>query len=633
MKATQYRIDRSLMALIILVISAFVPVYYGSLKIEEYVQNRLISNATSIIGSAFDNMAGQILKQMGDGDIVLTLFQNEDLRRQVEKSLSVLVTPEIKYVYIVYRDEEGKFRFLADGSKDDKAQLGEKFDVIHEKEWIEAMETGERKVIVQDNIYTIGATYIKPIVQKGEVRALLVADFSVKKVEELRATLGFIRHISVATAITSLVFLYIAVAQYIKGRKIARSLFLDRLTGLPNRNYIDELEGRLRISDYYTALIDIDDFKRINATFGPEAGDRVIREVALYLRTNLKNASVIRYGGEEFLVILPRNKFTDDADAVLFFDRLRQAFKKFRVKVDGHEIKLTVSIGVNISPERVRTIEEAIEKADRALYRAKRDGKDRVRAYSEKAEGLRKRLSVSEIMKALEEERLVCYYQPIMSLERDKVSHYEALARMMTSEGDMLTPVQFLDQIKDTFAYTKMVKMVVEINRKFLEDNPHLQVSINLIPTDLLDRSVIKLLQSLPQKIRERMILEITEVEGIPSFERVKKAITRLRKLGFSVGIDDFGAGYSNLINLTQLQIDFLKIDGTIIKEIHKNKTSYLLTKMVNEFCMEMGIKVIAEYVENEKVLASLQDIGVEFGQGYLLGKPVPPGEVHSATI
>ncbi len=633
MRAVQYRIDRSLLILIALVVSSFFPIYYGSVKVEEFVQKRLISDATSIIGSTFDNMAEKILSLVGKEDIVLALYRNDELRKKIEYDLSLLITPEIKYVYILYRDEEGKFRFLADGSRTDRAEIGEKLDVLNPTEWEEAAIKGKTKVIIQDNLYTIGATYIKPLIQKGEVRALLVADFSIRKVEELRATMGVIRNISMGVSLMSLIFLYIAVYQYFRGRKIARSLYTDRLTGLPNRNYISENLTDLNPGDYYIALLDIDDFKRINATFGPDAGDRVIQEVGKFLISKMKDASIARYGGEEFLILIPRNRFTDDADAVLFFDKVRQSFRKFRLQLQDQEIRLTVSIGINLSTQRDESLESAIEKADRALYRAKRDGKDRVRAFSDRADGMRRRVSVSEVMEAVQKGKVICYYQPVVELSTGKVDYYEALARMIDDKGEVIPPAQFLEDIKDTFAYTKFVKRIIEINTEVLKEQGNLRVSINLIPTDILDRSIVDLLSRVPEGIRERMLLEITEIEGIPSFERVKKTVTKLRKAGFKVGIDDFGAGYSNLINLTQMSIDFLKIDGSIIRDIHKNRTSYLLTKMVNEFCTEMGIKVIAEYVERDKVLACLKEIGVGYAQGYKFGKPVPLAEIIPAKI
>jgi len=633
MRAVQYRMDKSLIILIALVVSSFFPIYYGSVKVEEFVQKRLISDATSIIGSTFDNMAQKILSLVGDEDIVLALYRNDDLREKIEYDLSLLITPEIKYVYILYRDEEGKFRFLADGSKSDRGELGEKLDVLNLSEWNEAMRTGKKKVIIQDNLYTIGATYIKPLVQRGEVKALLVADFSIKKVQELKATMGVIRNISMGISLMSLIFLYIAVYQYFRGRKIARSLYIDKLTGLPNRNYLSEYLSGINPGDYYIALLDIDDFKRINATFGPEVGDRVIKEAGKFLVSRLKDATIIRYGGEEFLILISRDKFTDDAEAVLFFDKVRQSFRKFRMKIGNQEISITASIGINLSTQREESIESAIEKADRALYRAKRDGKDRVRAFSDRADGLRRRISVSEVMDAVQSGKVICYYQPVVEISTGKIDYYEALARIVDEKGEIIPPAQFLEDIKDTFAYTKFVKRIIEFNTEILKEVEGIRVSINLIPTDILDRSVLDLLNKVPKGIRERMFLEITEVEGIPSFERVKKTVARLRKSGFRVGIDDFGAGYSNLINLTQMSIDFLKIDGSIIRDIHRNRTSYLLTKMVNEFCSEMGIKVIAEYVESEKVLACLHEIGVGYAQGFKFGKPVPIDKIIPATI
>jgi len=172
--------------------------------------------------------------------------------------------------------------------------------------------------------------------------------------------------------------------------------------------------------------------------------------------------------------------------------------------------------------------------------------------------------------------------------------------------------------------YTRFVKEIIDINVKLLREREDIRISVNLAPTDVTDENVFEVLLKVENSIRRRMLLEITEVEGIPSFEEVRKAVTELRKLGYRICIDDFGAGYSNLVNLTQMRIDYLKIDGSIIRDIHRNRMSRLLTEMITRFCREVGIKVIGEFVESERVLEELRKIGVHYGQGYHLGKPEP---------
>ncbi len=629
MRTRHSLIDLFLLA--ILVIPASILIYVSSYKVEEFIQERVISDTISIVDHTIGNISKKILNEIGGKDIVMVLSQDDKLRREVEDYLSFLVNPEIKYVYIVYRDKEGKFRFLADGSKEDKGRPGEKLDVFNEEKWKEAVEEAKNVIIIQRNLYTIGATYLKPFVQNGKVRALFVVDFSVRKIRNIQGTLNLIKYLSTGTSVASILFLTLALYQYIRRKRIERALYRDPLTGLLNRSYLEAESFRIDTTYYYIALIDIDDFRKVNTTHGESFGDIVLRQFAEYLGKKLPQGSVlIRYAGEEFLIFVPKIKFADKWDIVSLLEGIKEDIKSNPFGTEETKVRLRVSVGLNISTERSRSIDEAIRGADRALYRAKREGKDKVEIYDRSIEELKKSISVEKVRDAIESGRLICYYQPIVDLETGEVSHYEALARIVDPEHDIYTPAYFLEDIKDTFLYTKFMKEIININSRLLEERKDLNVSINMFPTDILDGDVIEVLERLDEDVRKRMFLEITEVEGIPSFERMKENLRRLRDLGFRICIDDFGAGYSNLINLTQLRIDCLKIDGSIIKDIHKNRISYLLTKMIAEFCKETGVYIVAEYVENEKILLKLRELGIRYGQGYHLGRPKPFEDINS---
>lgn len=614
----------NLTLLILLILVSFSAlIYEASNRVEKHVQRRIVSDMVSVVGHTVDNLAEEILKEVGDQDIVLTLFHDENLRRKVEKVLSLLITSEIKYVYMVYRDEEGKFRFIADGSKEDRAEPGEKLDVFEIDKWNEAVDKGETVIIIQQNLYTIGATYIKPVEQRGVVRALIVADFSINRIREIQGTLGMIRNISTATSVASLIFITLALYQYLRKRRLERILFTDQLTGLYNRFYLDAHQLNLNLEENYLALIDADDFRKINTTYGEEVGDKVIKELARLLKDRLpKGSLLVRYSGEEFLALVPKDTFKGKPEVIGFFENLREEIKRTIIAVNGNDVRVTFSVGLNLSTEKNRSLGEAISGADRALYRAKREGKDRVEAYDEGVEELRHRLSVDEVRSALDFGRVVCHYQPVVDIETGRVSHYEALARIVGQDGEIITPAYFLEDIKDTFLYTRFTKEIIKLNAHLLEKRRDLRISINLLPTDLLDQDIYDTLRSLNEDARRRMFLEITEVEGIPSFERLKRAMIPLRELGFRICIDDFGSGYSNLINLTQLKIDYLKIDGSIIRDIHRNEIAYLLTKKVTEFCRAVNIDVIAEYVESDEIVEKLKEAGIRYGQGFYFGKP-----------
>lgn len=612
-----------LAALSLVIVSA--TAYLATTEIERTVELRLVSGLTSVVREVFDNVAGEILREVGREDIVLTLFRDARTRKKVEGMLSILVGEEIRYVYILYRDADGKFRFLADGSRTDRAQPGERFDVLNEEVWLEALNTGREKVILQEGLKSVGATYIRPLMQNGEVKALMVADFSIEKIKEIEASLEQVRAVmSSATGILTLL-LILNLYQLWRRKRLERTLYVDTLTGLYNKSFLNEQAFRLNLGDYYVALVDVDDFRKVNSTFGKEVGDTVLRELASMLKSLLPKGSIlVRYAGEEFLTLLPKGHFKDKVELIRYLEFLKSRVKSRVFTFDGYEVRVSVSVGVNLSTDRSRSLEEALRGADLALYRAKKGGKDRVEAFDESVEESRKRLSVLEVADAIDKGRLICYYQPVVELQSGRVSHYEALVRIVTEDGKVVPPSYSLEDLRGTFVYTRFVKEVIELNRRLLMRRKDVLLSVNLFPTDVISEDILTVLRSLEEDIRRRMLLEITEVERLPSFDRVKSSLEELRRLGFRICIDDFGAGYSNLVNLTQLRIDFLKIDGSIVRDVHRNRVSYLLIKMVNDFCREIGVEVIAEYVENREVLEKLRSIGVKYGQGYLIGKPEP---------
>lgn len=282
------RINLIALALILLLVGMSVPIYFGSSLVEKHVQKRLVSDVVSIVGHVFDNIAMDLLNMVGDQDIVVALYHDEELRKRIEDRLSLLVTDEVKYVYIVYRDDEGKFRFLVDGSKEDKGELGEKLDVFNEEKWIEAISTGKDVVIIQENLYTLGATYLKPIGKEGNTRALLVADFSINKIREIQGALDLIKNATLFSVMSALAFLGFGIYQYLKTRAVEKTLYIDKLTGLYTKNYIDDKGGRIDHGKYYVTLLDLDDFRKINATYGEEAGDNVLKNFAKGLRRFLR---------------------------------------------------------------------------------------------------------------------------------------------------------------------------------------------------------------------------------------------------------------------------------------------------------------------------------------------------------
>ncbi|MEJ5172660.1 MAG: bifunctional diguanylate cyclase/phosphodiesterase [Hydrogenothermaceae bacterium] len=402
----------------------------------------------------------------------------------------------------------------------------------------------------------------------------------------------------------------------------------DSLTGLYNRTFLEDLEYTINLSNYVVAVIDVDFFKKINDTYGHEVGDIVLKEVAKILRNDIRSEDyLIRYGGEEFLLFIRKNR-EDINKTINGIERIRSAVENEKIYInEKNYIKVTISIGVNLSTEKMKDIDEAIKKADVALYRAKGKGRNRIEIYDEERDTKEATLKISQIKKALEEGRVISYYQPIVNLKTGEYTHLEALARIVGEDGSLIQPYMFINVIENTFLYTQLTKQIVEYNFKVLAEYKDLKVSINLKPADIINQSTIDYLIELSSKypdIAGRILLEIVETEDALMYEQIIKNIHSLKEKGYKICIDDFGSGYSNFVYLLRLNVDYLKLDANLIKNIDKDKISQEVVKMIVQFCKKMKITVIAEFVENEDILKTLKLLGIDYGQGYHFSKPQP---------
>ncbi|MEZ0323516.1 MAG: EAL domain-containing protein [Hydrogenothermaceae bacterium] len=543
--------------------------------------------------------------------------------------LETLNVKDVKYVFIISKDNEG-YRILIDASKKDRLPPGSPIQLLPEEESTvrKVYTTAKRYVLIHEDLDTIGITMYRPFIKDGKILGVLVVDFSKHKVKEISQIVHNIRNVIlfiVAVFLISLNAVIISTLKAIYHRKKSRT---DSLTGLYNRTFLEDLEYTMNLSNYVVALIDIDFFKKVNDNYGHEVGDMVLKEVAKVLKDSIRSEDyLIRYGGEEFLLFIKKNR-EDINKTINGVERIRSAVENHKIYINNEDyIKVTLSIGVNLSTEKMKDINEAINKADVALYRAKGKGRNRIEIYDEESDTKESVLKVSQIKKALEEGRVICYYQPIVNLETGEYSHFEALARIVKEDGDIIQPYMFIDVIENTFLYTRLTKQIIEHNFKILTEYKDLKVSINLKPADIINQSTIGYLIELSSKnpdISNRMLLEIVETENVLMYEQIIKNIHSLKEKGYKICIDDFGSGYSNFVYLLKLNVDYLKLDANLIKNIDTDKISQEVVEMIVQFCKKMRITVIAEFVENESILETLKILGIEYGQGYYFSKPQP---------
>lgn len=422
--------------------------------------------------------------------------------------------------------------------------------------------------------------------------------------------------------------------------------FYDELTGLINRSRFMELQSQWMDTQGDAKrgallLIDIDEFKFINDSYGHGIGDELLRRMAGFLRNAVKemgmrytkNSNGIlsgRMGGDEFAVFLPD---LNTKEGVEVAERIKESLETFHPLETP--IHFTASIGIVAYPEHGTTVKELFTKADAAMYRAKEMGRNRIHLYRPEdrdLESIHSRLKEKvRIKKALEEDRFIPWFQPILCLNDDKVNHYEALARMRDEDDTILLPGAFIDTAERFGLIGAIDRVVMEKTMRLQADmarqGRYLSFGMNLSGKNLGDEGLLSFLQS---KISEtgadpsRLTFEITETATVHDLDRAIKFINALKSLGCRFSLDDFGVGFTSFVYLREMQVDYIKIDGSFIKRLNENPHDQLFVKAITEVARGMGIKTIAEFVEKEESLKLLREYEVDYAQGYLIGKPGP---------
>lgn len=603
--------------------------YISTIKLQQNLEKKIFETSTNDITSITHNISTEIYrltKKNNALDAVKNISHDPSLQYTIEEKLSMFLTKDIKYAYLLYRDKEGVFRFLADASKgSEKAFIGQKFDVDSTL-WNKPFRT-KKPIFLENGISKdLSTTYLVPIIHNNIVSMILVVDFSVKKINDIEEIMEKIRSGILFLAFVILIFIIFTIFQALKYQRSKKDVYIDRLTKVYNKNYLLDYEPYMNLNDYIICAIDIDHFKKINDTYGHTAGDIVLAHLAgvMQARTRKNRDILIRYGGEEFCLLIKKDRSSDTVGLNLL-DRMFTTIEQEVFEISEHEkISITVSIGVNLNPENQRDFTTAFKLADIALYNAKNKGRNRIEIYAENILNS-SFLTIGEIKDAIYEGRLMCLYQPIAETQTLEITHYEALVRIRAKDGTIITPDKFLSVTKGTFIARNLTKEVLDICYKKLLLNHSLKLSMNLNPQDLTNETILEILRIYAKidNFSPRLALEIIESEEILSYEAAQENILMLKSLGYQIYIDDFGSGYSNFIYLAQINADAIKIDGSIIKNILTDRLSYLVAKNIIGFAKEANIKTIAEFVSSREIYEALKELGVDKCQGNYFSPPI----------
>ncbi len=394
----------------------------------------------------------------------------------------------------------------------------------------------------------------------------------------------------------------------------------DPLTGLFNRRrFSTELDRTLRYASRYdrmgaVLMLDIDNFKFVNDAHGHAAGDRVLKAVAGAIRSRARETDVVaRLGGDEFAIVIPEG---DEHQAIDFAEGIRATV----CSADAGE---TSHLSVGIAPfegGRDLIADDVLIAADVALYEAKEGGKDQISVYS--GESGAALTWVERIRMALEEDRLVLYGQPIVDLESGRATYRELLIRMLADDGDLIPPAAFLPAA-ERFGLSKEIDRWVTGEGLALAQRGE-RVSVNLSAPSIGDAKILAavrtaILDGVPP---DHLIFEITETAAMTNMDAARSFTESLGGLGCSVALDDFGTGFGSFSYLKHLPARYLKIDMEFVRDVVTNATDRQVVKSISEVAHSLGKLTVAEGVEDSDTLRVLREYGVDYAQGFFVGRP-----------
>lgn len=425
--------------------------------------------------------------------------------------------------------------------------------------------------------------------------------------------------------------------QKVNENTIREQATMDRITQLPNRWFFTEqtaielTKAKREGTKVALLFIDVDNFKSINDSLGHATGDDFLRAIAARLKACTRESDVVaRLGGDEFTVLLTNIEDYKNAFKVAeqIIRSMNQAFMLL-----GNQIFSSVSIGISIFPEDATNTETLLSHADQAMYASKQGGKNNASfftlAMQEHSE--RQHWIYNELVQAIEHDELSVAYQPIFNLADQTIADCEALARWTRPDGQNISPVEFIPVAESSGLISRLDILVLKKSLALLQKIDDVGVSVNISPRLFHESekgfaSWRKLVMD--HEGKTRVTVEITERLLVDDRLDVESLLAELQQEGMAISLDDFGTGYSSLSYLSRFNVNKLKIDRSFVMAIGRSKTQETLIETILSMGEKLGIDVVAEGIETQEQLQFLSTRGCRYGQGYLLGKPMPEAQL-----
>lgn len=407
----------------------------------------------------------------------------------------------------------------------------------------------------------------------------------------------------------------------------------DPLTNLYNQRVFWELidyeSKRAKRHNYSFSLlvIDLDNFKTVNDTYGHDFGDKFLVEVANLLENSVRPSDIVSmYGGDEFVIILPE---TNGEGAYIVAQRiLKNAEKYFIQTPDSKTINPRFSIGISTYPEHTDNIKDLFSLADNMMYKAKSSGKYQAKLPTEDdiLEFFKQESQMNiYLIEAINNKKIIPYFQPVLDVEKGKIYAYELLSRIEYN-NEIIPASKFIEIAEKTGMIFKMDLILIEkAFEKF--KNRDEKLFINLSPKALISSEYLLKIKEIVNQYGinpNNLVFEITERDTVRNFSLLQKFVFELKDAGFKFAIDDFGSGFSSFYYVKQFPVDFVKIEGEFIKNVITDEKDKAFVESIITLSQKLGIKTIAEFVEDETILDAVKKMQINYAQGYYIGKPSP---------
>lgn len=406
---------------------------------------------------------------------------------------------------------------------------------------------------------------------------------------------------------------------YKKNEEISKLARTDSLTGFSNRFKLNESLNS--INEGSIALIDINNFHEINDFYGEKVGDKVICIFANILKEKLNNQyELFHLQGDEFIIL---NKQNSKEEFIFSMKYLNTYFNDKTIVFDEKIFYLTTTISLSFDEPQLLlstvNLAHTYAKNNKLLFNIYSYETSLEKEYANNFKW------ASKIKKAIEDDRITVFFQPIIDTETKNIMKYEALVRLIDEDNNIISPYYFLNIAKKSNYYPKITQIVIEKTITQLSKN-NISVTINLTIEDIINKHTKKFIFNKLKSCNncKNITFELVESEGIENFDEVNDFIKKIKSYGCNLAIDDFGTGYSNFEYLLKLNADIIKIDGSLIKELDTNKDRYDIVKSIVDFAKVKNIKLVAEFVSSKEIYDKIKLLNIDYCQGYYFGEPKP---------